>query len=61
MIVGKHNRPKLVSRTGVQKGEVASPFHYGELAERSNAAVLKTVDLPKVLGFESLTLRHKGL
>lgn len=34
------------------------PFHCGELAEWSNAAVLKTVDLRKVLGFESLTLRQ---
>ena len=31
----------------------------GELAEWSNAAVLKTVEVNSLLGFESLTLRHK--
>ena len=32
---------------------------YGELAERSKAAVLKTVEANSFLGFESLTLRQK--
>ncbi len=31
----------------------------GELAERSKAAVLKTVEVNSFLGFESLTLRQK--
>ena len=31
----------------------------GELAERLNAAVLKTVKVNSLLGFESLTLRQK--
>jgi hypothetical protein len=32
----------------------------GEMAERSNAAVLKTVDLlPRIRGFESLFLRQR--
>ena len=30
----------------------------GELAEWSNAAVLKTVEVNSLLGFESLTLRQ---
>jgi hypothetical protein len=34
----------------------------GEMAERSNAAVLKTVDLlPRIRGFESLFLRQNNL
>ena len=33
----------------------------GEMAERSNAAVLKTVDLlPRIRGFESLFLRRNN-
>ena len=44
MIVSKHNCLKSESRTRIQKGEVASPFIYGEVAERFKAAVLKTVD-----------------
>lgn len=41
MIVSKHNCPKLVSRTGVQKGEVASPFHYGSVTEGLMVPILK--------------------
>ena len=44
MIVSKHNCLKSELRTRIQKGEVASPFIYGEVAERFKAAVLKTVD-----------------
>ena len=35
-----------------------SSNRYAELAERSKAAVLKTVEVMSFLGFESLTLRH---
>ena len=31
---------------------------YGEMAERSKAAVLKTVEVNSLLGFESLSLRQ---
>ena len=34
---------------------------YGEMAERSKAAVLKTVEVNSLLGFESLSLRHKRI
>ena len=34
---------------------------YGEMAERSKAAVLKTVVVNSYLGFESLSLRQKGI
>ena len=36
----------------------AKKYFYGGLAERLKAAVLKTVDVMSVLGFESLSLRH---
>lgn len=37
-----------------------SIFAHGEMAERSNAAVLKTVDPYGIRGFESLSLRQTG-
>ena len=46
----------------IQKHSEKTKKYYlcgGEMAERSNAAVLKTVDLlPRIRGFESLFLRQ---
>ena len=42
-----------------RRGECGSLSFKGEMAERSNAAVLKTVDLyTRIRGFESLFLRQ---